>query len=286
MRRALSMNFGCAEAAARVVRPRYWTRGCSRSAAARSRSGRNRAACTMTGLKPYSAFKRANDALGISCESRCSRRPQPGAAPRRRVARGDEGLARAEIEDGEIPIAACTSATSSRRRSDEEVDEHDRPACVREPSSIACSPASCTARALPSRPRRLLEHRSARYELFLPRRRAAQASARRLCSARSADVAGGVALDPLRAFLDDLLEHLAPLRRELRRAQPRAATAALVEAHLVALVTRAASALPRRAGRRAAAARAERARRLALLLRDLRSTCSSVASGSSARRSW
>ena len=32
-------------------------------------------------------------------------------------------------------------------------------------------------------------------------------------AARVADVAGDVVLDPLRAFLDDLLEHLAPLRQ-------------------------------------------------------------------------
>ena len=89
-------------------------------------------------------------------------------------------------------------------------------------------------------------------------------------AARVADVAGDVALDPLRAFLDDLLEHLAPLRQELRaerRLEQR--QAALVEPHVVAVDARG-QRLPRRERKDALQRHAERARRLALLLRDLR----------------
>ena len=89
-------------------------------------------------------------------------------------------------------------------------------------------------------------------------------------AARVADVADDVALDPLGAFLDDLLEHLAPLRQELRaerRLEER--QAALVEAHVVA-VDASGQRLARREREDALQRHAERARRLALLLRDLR----------------
>ena len=133
---------------------------------------------------------------------------------------------------------------------------------------IACSSVVHSSNSVVSASTRLSIRRT--FELFLPRRPRSSS----VCSASwrrgVADVAADVVLDPLRAFLDDLLEHLAPLRQELRAERGlEQRQAALVQRHRVAADARG-ERLPRREREDALDRHAERARGLALLLRDLR----------------
>ena len=131
-----------------------------------------------------------------------------------------------------MPIDACISATSSRRRSDERS------------TSMSFSMRACTERIACSRRRALLELGrlgldALEHQPDLGAVLAAQAAQlERLLgelAAAIADVAVDVALDPLRAFLHDLLEHLAPLRQELRAERGlEQRQAALVQRHRVA----------------------------------------------------
>ena len=97
-----------------------------------------------------------------------------------------------------------------------------------------------------------------------------------------ADVAADVVLDPLRAFLDDLLEHLrAAAAAAARRAPPRAAAGGSSSAPSSSPPTRAASACARRAERRAAIGTPSVRAVSRCCCAICASTCSSVASGSS-----
>jgi hypothetical protein len=155
-------------------------------------------------------LRRANDALSISRISLFLRRPG-GEQRAQALAQRDERLARAEVHEARphrrLHLGDLV-AQAIRREVDEHVLEHAR---VHRAHRLQQRRALLELRRLGLD---ALEHQA-----HLGAVLAAQAAQlERLLgelAARIADVAGDVALDPLRAFLDDLLEHLAPLRQEL-----------------------------------------------------------------------
>ncbi len=182
------------------------------------------------------------------------------------LAQGDEGLARAEVQERRahrrLHLRDLVAQAVGRQ-----VDEH-----VLEHARVHRAHRLQQRRALLELGRLGLD--ALQHQADLGAVLAAQAAQlERLLgelAARVADVAADVVLDPQRPFLDDLLEHLAALRQELRaerrleQRQP-----ALVQPHRVAADARG-ERLPRREREDALQRHAERARGLLLLLRDLR----------------
>ena len=133
---------------------------------------------------------------------------------------------------------------------------------------IACSSVVHCSNSAVSASTRLSIRRT--LALFLPRRPRSSS----VCSASwrraIADVARDMVLDLLRALLHDLLEHLAALRQQLRAERGlEQRQAALVAGPSSSPATRAASAWRADSGKTRSRPDAERARRLALLLRAI-----------------